>query len=382
MPLSQVDTPALILELDAFERNLDRMQSLTRAARIALRPHAKAHKTPAIALAQLQRGAVGICCQKVSEALPFVQAGVRDIHISNEIAGPAKARMLAAMAQHARLSVCVDHPAQVQWLGDAMKNARSGAKPENASRRLGVLIEIDIGQQRCGVDSPDGALGLLDALARHPSLHFQGLQAYHGGLQHIRSRTQRRDAAQRAAARTSTYVDALENAGQACPTVTGGGTGSVEFDCESGVYTEVQPGSYALMDGDYGRNETEGPWRFEQSLFIASAVMSTRQGEAGCRVVVDAGLKSIAVDSGLPRVWQPGGEPSPFDYTAANDEHGIVQVLDAARWPLELETRLLLVPSHCDPTLNLHDQIVCVRAQEAGWHVECLWPVSARGLSR
>ncbi len=383
--LAEVDTPALVLDLGAFERNLERMQRLTRAAGVALRPHAKAHKTPAIALAQLQRGAVGICCQKVSEALPFVRAGVRDIHISNEIAGPAKARMLAKLAAHARLSVCVDHPLQVQWLADAMADAMSDhvPGPGGGGGGLGVFIEIDIGQHRCGVGAPEEALALLELLARHPGLHFKGLQAYHGGVQHIRGHAQRRDAAQQAAARTARFIDALAHAGQVCPIVTGSGSGSVEFDCESGVYTEVQPGSYVFMDGDYGRNQHDAPWRFEQSLFVASTVINTRDSsEVGGQVVVDAGLKSVAVDSGLPQVWHGGEGESPFDYSAANDEHGLVQVRDAARWPVALETRLLLVPGHCDPTLNLHDQIVCVREQAGGRRVECIWPVSARGASR
>ncbi|MBL8350820.1 MAG: DSD1 family PLP-dependent enzyme [Burkholderiaceae bacterium] len=365
-PLTAVDTPALVLDLDAFERNLDRLQAAAGAAGVALRPHAKAHKCPAIALAQLRRGAVGICCQKVSEALPFLAAGIADIHVSNEVVGAAKADLLARMARQGRFSVCVDHPAQVAALAEA--TARHGSA-------LAVFVEVDIGQGRCGVPDAPAVLRLLDALAAHPQLRFGGLQAYQGGVQHVRRQADRRDAAQRAAARAGEVVAALAQAGVACPTVTGGGTGSVEFDLASGVYTELQPGSYVFMDGDYGRNDASSAWRFEHSLFLACTVMSVGDGT---RVIVDAGLKSLAVDSGLPTVWHAGAESPQLVYAAANDEHGIVRCRDAAAPRPELGAQLLLVPGHCDPTLNLHDDIVALR----GGIVEAIWPVAARGLSR
>lgn len=365
-PLSAVDTPALVLDLATFERNLDRLQARARAAGVALRPHAKAHKCPAIALAQLQRGAVGICCQKVSEALPFLQAGITDIHISNQTVGPAKAALLAQLALHGRFSVCIDHASQVAALAQA--TAATGS-------RLDVLVEINIGQDRCGVADATAVLRLLDALAPHGQLRFKGLQAYHGGVQHVRGHTQRRDAAQRAAARTASIVAALAQAGVACATVTGGGSGSVEFDLTSGVYTELQPGSYVFMDGDYNRNEYTDALRFEQSLFIASTVMSVGNGE---RIVLDAGLKSIAVDSGLPGLWQHGAQSLTLVYAAANDEHGIVHTRAPGDAHPALGSQLLLVPGHCDPTLNLHDTLIGVRGRQ----VESLWPIAARGLSR
>ncbi|MET0964081.1 MAG: DSD1 family PLP-dependent enzyme [Noviherbaspirillum sp.] len=359
--LADIDTPSLLLDLDAFERNLDRMQARVEQAGLRLRPHAKAHKCPDIALAQIARGAVGICCQKVSEALPFVQAGVGDIHISNEIAGPAKARLLAAIARHARISVCVDDASQVAALAEASLRAGS---------TLTVFVEIDVGQGRCGVGSADAALELAAEIARHASLRFGGLQAYHGGAQHRRTTAERREESARAAGRTGEVITRLQAAGVACHVVTGGGTGSVAFDLASGIYTEIQPGSYIFMDGDYRRNEWDEADRFEHSLFIATTVMSVA---ASSRVVVDAGLKSMAVDSGLPLVARaPAG--SALRYVAANDEHGIVE-----GGPLPgLGEQLLLVPGHCDPTLNLYEEIIGIR----GDTVECLWPVAARGLSR
>nr|WP_157119038.1 DSD1 family PLP-dependent enzyme [Azohydromonas lata] len=356
--LAEVDTPALLLDLDAFERNLARMQAAADAAGVHLRPHAKAHKCPAVALAQMARGAVGVCCQKASEALPFLLAGVRDVHVSNELASPLKARALAQWARQARLSVCVDDAAQVDALAEATREAGS---------HLDVLVEIDIGQGRCGVADAAAVQRLLQRLAPHPQLSFAGLQAYQGGLQHLRSRDQRREQALRAAARAGEVVTALENAGVRCATVTGGGTGSVEWDLESGVYTELQPGSYAFMDRDYADNEA-GALRFEHALFVATRVMSTA---AGTHAVVDAGLKSLTLECGLPVLWPADGA---LAYTQANDEHGLV---DGAPLPA-LGSLLRLVPGHCDPTFNLHDEIVAFR----GERVEAVWPVAARGLSR
>jgi D-serine deaminase-like pyridoxal phosphate-dependent protein len=364
-PADRIDTPALVLDLGAFERNLDTMQAAASAAGVALRPHAKAHKTPAIAHAQLQRGAVGICCQKVSEALPFLQAGITDIHISNQPAGPAKAALLAAMARHGRFSVCVDHVQQIDDLG---------AAAAAADALLTVFVEIDIGQGRCGVADAPAVLRQLGALQRHAHLRFGGLQAYHGSVQHLRGHAERRAAARRAADRAAAVVAALAAAGVGCPVVTGGGSGSVEFDLASGVYTEVQPGSYAMMDVDYGRNEPGAALRFEHALFVACAVTSVGDGS---RSIVDAGLKSLAVDSGLPAVWGDGAHSTALAYVSANDEHGIVHAPGGAALP-GLGSRLWLVPGHCDPTMNLHDTLVAVRDGV----VEALWPVAARGFSR
>ena len=363
-PIAEVDTPALLLDLDAFERNLARMQAAADAAGVHLRPHAKAHKCPTVALAQMARGAVGVCCQKASEALPFLRAGVRDVHISNELASPAKARPLAQWARQARLSVCVDDAAQIAALADATREAGS---------HIDVLVEIDIGQGRCGVADASAVQRLLERMAPHPQLSFAGLQAYQGGLQHLRRRDERREQALRAAGRAADVVTALENAGVRCATVTGGGTGSVEWDLESGVYTELQPGSYAFMDRDYADNEA-GSLRFEHALFVATRVMSTA---AGTHAVVDAGLKSLTLECGLPVLWPRDGA---LRYTQANDEHGLVAVkaADASEALPPMGSLLQLVPGHCDPTFNLHDEIIAFR----GDTVEDRWRIAARGLSR
>ncbi|WP_423194235.1 DSD1 family PLP-dependent enzyme [Cupriavidus sp. H18C2] len=372
-PADTIDTPSLVLDLDAFERNVDRMQRAANRARVKLRPHAKAHKCPDISLAQIKRGAVGICCQKISEAIPFARAGVRDIHISNELAGPAKAAMLAQLALRAHVSVCVDDMAQIDILAKAA---------EAVGTRFDVFIEINVGQGRCGVTDPAAMLPLVDRITRLHPLSLCGLQAYHGGIQHLRGWQERRAGAARAADRTGAFVARLEAAGARNMVITGGGSGSVEFDLQSGVYTEIQPGSYVFMDADYGANEyltDERPasTNCEHSLFIASAVMSVAAGD---RVVVDAGLKSMAVDSGLPWIWADGARSEKLEYVAANDEHGIIapRLASRVRDLPALGSRVMLVPGHCDPTLNLYDEIIGVRDGV----VECVWPVAARGLSR
>ncbi|EON11019.1 metal-activated pyridoxal protein [Pandoraea sp. SD6-2] len=364
--LAQVATPSLLLDLDAFDANVARMASAAAVRGVAVRPHAKAHKSVTIARAQIAAGAVGICCQKVTEAIPFVNAGIGNIHISNEFVGEARVALVVEMASRVTLSVCVDDVRQVAPLGKAA---------QRAGVRIAVLPEVDVGQGRCGVDSTDAVAQLVDAIDHYEGLRFGGLQAYHGSAQHIDSWDRRRDAARLAADRASTYVRFLEARGIACPVVTGGGTGTAEFDIESGVYTEIQPGSYVFLDGHYGSLEWRDEWRFRHGLFLASTVMSTAR--AGI-IVCDAGLKSVATDSGLPRFWSSQQAGKPY-YRTASDEHGVLELgasgEDSAPW---LGEPILLVPGHCDPTVNLYDRYVAVRHGR----VEGLWPIEARGLSQ
>ncbi|GAB3627343.1 alanine racemase [Pandoraea terrae] len=365
-PLSSVATPALVLDLDAFDENLERMAAAAAKHGVAVRPHAKAHKSVAIARAQLAAGAVGICCQKLSEAYPFARAGVANIHISNEFVGDDKVAMAVALAGHVTLSVCVDDVRQVAALGKAA--GRAGV-------RIAVLPEVDVGQGRCGVATADALSGLVDAIDHYDALHFGGIQAYHGSAQHFAAWAERRDAARRAADQAAAYVTHLEARGVRSPVVTGGGTGTCEFDLASGVYTEIQPGSYVFLDQHYGSLEWRDEWRFRHGLFLAATVMSAaRPG----MIVCDAGLKSMAVDSGQPRFWSAQREGTPT-YRGASDEHGVLDLAspaaDGAAWLGEM---LLLVPGHCDPTVNLHDQYVAVRHGR----VEALWPIDARGMSR
>jgi D-threonine aldolase len=367
--LDIVATPSLVIDLDAFDANLAAMAAFIARHGVALRPHAKAHKSSAIAKRQIDAGAVGICCQKLSEAYPFAAAGVQSIHISNEFVGADKLAMAVELASHVRLSVCVDALAQVTALGEAA--SRAGV-------RIDVLPEVDVGQHRCGVTNERALLALVDHIASQAALRFAGIQAYHGGVQHVASFPARRAEAARAADCAARYVQALDARGVRCGVVTGGGTGTVEFDAASGVYTEVQPGSYLFMDGDYGGIEWQGELRWQHSLFVLATVMSaTQPGKAVC----DVGLKGLAVDSGLPRSahWVDGARDPSLRYVSANDEHGMLDASDALDdMSALIGRRLRLPPGHCDPTVNLYDQFVCYRDK----HVVDLWPIDARGLSR
>jgi len=361
MPLDEVDTPALVIDLDAFERNLRRLAEQIAGRPVKARPHAKTHKCPIIALKQVELGAVGVCVQKVSEAEAMVHGGVRDVLVTNEVVGRQKLRRLTALAHNARIGVCADDIAQVQAL-----EAAAG----EAGITLPVYVEVNMGGNRCGVEPGEPALDLARHVAEAPHLAFAGLQAYHGSAQHLRGWDERRQAITKAADKAGQTRDLLARYGIECPTITGAGTGTFEFEAASGVYTELQCGSYIFMDADYGRNlDHDGaPTKaFEPSLFVWATVMSR---PAEDRAIVDAGLKALAFDSGPPLVCD---EPA-ATYERASDEHGRLAVA-AATNRLGLGDKIRLIPGHCDPTVNLYDWYVCIRNNR----VEQLWPITARG---
>ena len=357
----EIDTPALVIDLDTFEANLDRMAALLAPTGTRLRAHAKTHKSPVIARLQMNRGAVGQCVQKVAEAEALAWGGIPDILVSNEVVGRAKLARLAALARIARLGVCVDDARQVEAVE---------AAAAEAGLRLTVLVEIDVGAGRCGVSPGPEAVTLAQRVAASPHLIFGGLQAYHGSAQHKRTLEERRALIDAAVDATRRTIEQLRQQGLDCPIVGGAGTGSFELEAGSGVFTEIQAGSYVFMDADYARNlDAAGQpvTTFRHALFVLSTVMSTaRPGVA----VLDAGLKALAVDSGLPLVWERPG----LCYVSASDEHGKLQVAPESSAP-GLGEKLRLVPGHCDPTVDRYDWYVGVR----GGRVECLWPVAARG---
>jgi D-serine deaminase-like pyridoxal phosphate-dependent protein len=355
---SAIDTPALVLDLDAFERNLQRMADALRGTGVRLRAHAKSHKCPSIALRQVALGAVGICCQKVGEAAVFVQAGIADVLVTNEVMGEAKLRRLAPLARQARIGVLVDHPLQVEALAAA---ARAH------SVTLDAYVEVDVGANRCGVAPGEEAVRLARQVAQAPGLRFAGLQCYHGPAQHLRAPQERMKAIAAAAEAAQLTRRAIEACGIEVERVTGGGTGSFVHERDSGVFNEIQAGSYVFMDRDYGDNTRgEGDIAFEHALFVRTAVMSRPTAQ---RAIVDAGLKASSVDSGMPTVWQ---RPD-LRFVKAADEHGVLATPDAAS--LAIGDVLRLVPGHCDPTVNLYDDLVCLR----GDRVEAVWPIAARG---
>ena len=305
-PAGAIDTPALVIDLDAFERNLDRMAAFARETGVRIRPHAKTHKSPAIARLQMERGAVGQCCQKVGEAEVLVDGGINDVLVSNQVVGAAKVARLAALAGRARIGVCADDPLQVDAYSAAAKKFGT---------TLYVLVEVDVGAARCGVAPGDAAVALAQRIAAADGLVFDGIQAYHGSAQHIRGYRERHAAIAKASDLVEATVDALAAAGLECRTIGGAGSGTFRFETGTGLWNELQPGSYCLMDADYGRNlkddGSEG-LEFEHALFIASTVMSA---VVPGRAVVDAGLKASRGGQrsagGLGSVRTPPMSPPP-----------------------------------------------------------------------
>ncbi len=366
--VAAIDTPSLVIDLDAMERNLARMAAFAREHGVRLRPHAKMHKSAELARLQMAHGAVGVCVQKTDEALALAHAGVSDIYISNEVIAPAKLQRLAQAVRDlpTKFSIAVDSPSGVMRLGSALQTVGVEARAS-----VDVFVEIDVGQGRCGVAPGAPAVALAQAIAAHPELRFAGLQAYHGGAQHRRTAAERAEAMAAATCAVQATRDALQAAGFPVPLVTGAGTGTFSLEADSGVWDELQAGSYLFMDTDYASNEaTPLAPVFEHALFVKSQVMSRQVSQAVC----DAGHKSHAIDSGMPSVWFPPG----LNYTSGGDEHGVLRA-DAAQPLPELGEVVWLVPGHCDPTVNLHDFMVGVRGGLAAGVVERVIRVDTRG---
>ena len=357
----EIEPPALVVDLDAMEANLRAMAERNAAAGVKLRAHAKSHRSPELALEQIRiGGAIGVCCQKIAEAEAMVRGGVRDVFVTNEIVDPRKMARAARLARQARVIVmCDDARVLADWSAAAISHDVT----------LEMAVEIDCGTHLCGVDPGEPAAELAARVAATPGLRFAGLQAYHGAAQHIRDAEERRAAIEAAADAVRLTLTALEARGLPCPMVGGAGTGSWEFEAASGVWTEMQCGSYLFMDADYQRvaaAEGQGLGAFANSLFLMATVISKRPGRAVC----DAGLKVTSLESGPPRIeGVPGAR-----VIGCSDEHGRIEDPEDR---LDLGDRVRLIPGHCDPTVNLHAWIVGLRRGR----VERLIRVAARGRS-
>lgn len=363
MDEADIQTPCLVLDLDALERNIGKMGEYAKAHGMRHRSHGKMHKS--VDVQKLQErlgGAVGVCCQKVSEAEVFARGGIKDILVSNEVRDPAKIDRLARLPGFgSRVTVCVDDVANV---------AELSAAAQKHGTALDCLVEIDCGAGRCGVRTAAAATGIAKAIDAAPALKFGGIQAYQGAMQHLESYEDRKAKLDDAIALVKDVVAVLRAANLNPEIVSGGGTGSYRFESNSGVYNELQCGSYAFMDADYGRIRDMHGNRIDQdewenALFVLTSVMSdAKHGQAVC----DAGLKVLSLDSGLPVIHGRND----IKYINASDEHGVI---DDPNDVLRVNEKLKLVPGHCDPTCNLHDWYVGVRNGK----VEVVWPVSARG---
>lgn len=362
---ADIQTPCLVLDLDALERNVVKMGEFAKQMGVRHRVHGKMHKSVDVALLQEKLGgSCGVCCQKVSEAESFARGGITDVLVSNQVRDPAKIDRLARIPKlGARTICCVDDIDNVADLSIAA--VKHGTEIE-------CLVEIDCGAGRCGVTSTADVVAIARAIDAADGLKFTGIQAYQGAMQHLDDYNDRKAKIDVAVAMVRDAVDGLKAEGLDCDIVGGGGTGSYYFEGNSGVYNELQCGSYAFMDADYGRildrdgnRIDQGEW--ENALFILTSVMSHAKAD---KAICDAGLKAQSVDSGLPVIF---GRDD-VEYVKCSDEHGVIADPDGK---LKVNDKLKLVPGHCDPTCNVHDWYVGVRNGK----VETIWPITARGLA-
>ena len=361
--VADLDTPALVVDLDAVTRNIEKMAAAAKAAGIALRPHSKTHKSPIFGRRQVAAGAVGLCCQKVGEAEVMVAGGIDDILVTNEIVGRGKLTRLAGLARLAKIRTVVDNVEAAAWLGKAARAA---------GVTLGVLVDCDLGQARTGLADPRAAAELGRLVTHIDGLHFDGLQAYHGSIQHVAGWALRRTAADAANAKLAAFRAAFADARLLPAIISGAGTGTFNFQASAG-YTEWQCGTYIFMDKEYrdAGGEDGGPYAtFEQALSVLATVMSLPTED---RFVVDAGLKTISVDGGVPELRDLPG----WKFAFGGDEHGKLLRNGAIGQP-KLGDKVHLIPGHGDTTINLHDEYFVV----SGGRLVGVWPVAARGKIR
>lgn len=365
MTRDEIPTPALLLDRDRFERNLARMAAHVWRAGKQLRPHAKTHRCPEIARRQVEAGALGVACAKLGEAEVMARAGLRGLLITTEVVAPSAVRRLTRLVAVAPDTlVVVDDAENVGALAQAA--AADGVI-------VNVLVDVDVGNRRTGVAPGESALALARAVAAQPSLRLRGLQGYAGHCAHVVGWAARREASRAAMAPLMETCRLLEAAGLPVEVVAGGSTGTYDIDTDLDGLTELQAGSYCVMDLEYrriGGRDGEALTDFEMALTVVATVVSVPTRD---RAVVDAGLKAFATDRPFPPepVERPG-----IEYGFAGDEHGRLTVTDLSRGP-RLGERIEFFPPHCDPTVNLYDRVYVLR----GDRVDAVWEVAARGRS-
>ena len=353
MHLSQIPTPALVVQANTLQKNAEAMKQLLSNSSLALRPHYKSHKCASLARWQINCGAKGMTCAKLSEAEDLADAGIVDILIANQIVQPDKVLRLGALAQKCRLTVCVDNRNNIDTLDDAAGLANAV---------IHCLVEYDIGMERCGVTAPEEVIALAQYISSKSNLRFEGVQAYAGHLSHEEDEASRKAQTAENAKKLRTLLQLLEENGVKANTLSGGSTGTAQLKAAEGLYTELQAGSYLFMDATYHHLDLP----FENSLFLLTTVVSTRPG----LTVVDGGVKTCGVDQ---------GDPVPVEGTAekivASEEHF---QLHGYSCPKQVGDKLLLIPGHCCSTVNLHDKIYVVDDQRVIARI----PVTARGCGK
>jgi 3-hydroxy-D-aspartate aldolase len=361
---AKLQTPALVIDLDAFERNVAAMVAHAKKAGIGLRPHAKTHKSAEIARRQLAAGANGICCAKLGEAEALAAAGIESILVTSPVVSDAGiARVVALNARMKELIVVCDNRAVAERLDAAVRDSGTTLK---------VLVDIDPGMSRTGIKSSD-APALVAQVVAARGLEYAGLQCYAGQVQHLESPNERRAASLQAMKELGELRDRLAKAGHAPKIVSGGGTGTFDIDPDAHVLSELQVGSYIFMDKQYNDVWVKPGDRvpFETSLYVQTTVISANR--AGL-ATTDAGFKSFATDAGPPML--ASGAPAGAAYFFFGDEQGgITYPRDGAL--LKPGDVVRCIVPHCDPTVNLYDVYHCLR----GDTLEAIWPIEARGRS-
>jgi len=357
-------TPALVVDLDAMESNLKKMQDFLTGKTAKLRPHTKTHKSPILAKKQLEHGAIGICTAKVSEAEVMVEAGINNILITSPVVTPGKIERVVQLARRSPgVAIVVDRESNVADFNDAAGVART---------KLSVLIELDTGTNRTGIEMGKPAMDLLQSIAKSPNLTFGGIQAYAGQCQHLKGYKYRKMRSEQTLALALTMKHEMEKAGIDVPVLTVGGTGTYNIDADIEGVTDLQAGSYLFMDAEYRGigGKTSGVYDdFQPSLFvIATAISQPMKG----RITIDAGLKAFAADK-TPELRDITG----VTYRFGGDEHGILEFKEPSK-EIKVGDKVALLASHCDPTVNLYDQYYAYRGEQ----VEEIWPVAGRGKSQ
>lgn len=365
MNLWELPTPALVVDEAALQFNLDKMAALHRGKACRLRPHSKSHKCPLIAKKQLERGAMGICAAKVSEAEVMLDAGIDDILITSPVVTRDKINRVVALAKRsAGIAVVVDQARNVDDLQAAA--AAAGIK-------LSVFVDLNVGSDRTGIAIGEPAMALVRAIHGSSALKFAGLQAYAGHVMHLSGWEYRRQASEVTMGRAAEFKAQIERAGIEVPSLTGGGTGTYDIDSDIAGITDMQSGSYIFMDVNYrnvGGRRGEVFDDFRPSLLVlATAISQPTRG----RITIDAGVKAFATDQEPPVLRDIEG----VTYRFGGDEFGILQLVNPSR-EIKLGDKVLLIASHCDPTVNLYDQYYPYRSET----VTEIWPIAARGRSQ
>lgn len=359
----QIETPALLIDLDIMERNIKIMVDFMKDKRAKLRPHYKSYRCPTISHKQIDAGAKGITCAKVGEAETLIVAGIKDVLVANEIVDPRKLFRLAGLAHahpEAKITVVVDNAENIVTSSEAASQYGT---------TLYVLVEVDVGMKRCGVNTPEEVYALATKIIDSDGLEFDGIQAYEGHLVYDHdippSYTDefRRQGVKKMVEKVGRIKDYLEKKGIKINEISGGGTGTYHITGDNTIWTEIQAGSYVLMDSVYGRVGL----KFQNALTILTTVTHKRPGLA----ITDAGLKVCTGEQGPPIIK---GYPHLKMYEGLHEEHGLIaDEKDELKYLQKVE----YIPSHGCTTVNLHDQFYCVR----NGILEAVWPITARGKS-